>query len=184
MTSESLDAGRSERTGIDSNDPDPFSRGTRPVIVDFTFPTRPVGDGPAAALPPQSEDAEPLAGVRLSPVLPVAVRSMPGMGRGVFATRAITAGEDFGRFPLLEVPETDPALEGVVNHYVFGRDEGPSYLVLGWPSLMNHVAGRPNVDREWVETAEGWMLRFFAVADIEAGAQLFIDYGCAEWWAQ
>lgn len=183
MTSESLDVGsRPERSGSDANEPDPYSRAHGTLIVDLSRASH-------AALtidgfPAPAADARVQLGVRLSPLLPVLVRSIPGMGRGVFAARAIAAGEDFGRFPLLEVPESDPALGGVVNHYVFGRDEGPSYLVLGWPSLMNHVAGRPNVDREWIETAEGWMLRFFAVADIDCGAQLFIDYGCPEWWAQ
>ena len=104
------------------------------------------------------------------------------MGRGVFATRLIHAGEDFGTFPLLALPDGDPALNGLINDYVFGRDEGPSYLVLGWPSLLNHVARVPNMDREWVETPEGWALRFFAVRDIASGEQMLIDYGCEQWW--
>lgn len=181
MASESLDVGgRSERASADTNDLDPFSRGTRSVLVDLSPLHRQAG----SHSPAQSafDVVVPTEGVRLWPALPIAVNSTPTMGRGVFATRAILKGEDFGRFPLLEVPEGDPGLSGVVNHYVFGQDEGPSYLVLGWPSLMNHIAGRPNMDREWIETAEGWMLRFFAVADIRPGEQLLIDYGCEEWW--
>lgn len=183
MASESFDVGaQTEKSGADAIEPDPFSRSHRSAMVDITFPGRVTG--PQNPQPLQPDEPEQSVGVRLSPVLPIVVRTCPGMGRGVFAARAIAAGEDFGRFPLLEVPETDPALEGVVNHYVFGRAEGPSFLVLGWPSLMNHLAGRPNIDREWVETTEGWMLRFFAIADVKPGQQLFIDYGCPEWWAQ
>lgn len=99
------------------------------------------------------------------------------LGRGVFATRALAAGETVELCPTLEVADGD--VSGLLGDYVFrsGTNEANVILVLGYGMLYNH-SFEPNA--EYVEDEEGW-IAFVATRPVEAGDELTIDYG-AEWW--
>lgn len=64
----------------------------------------------------------------------------------------------------------------LLSHFWFEDDrDGSVFLVLGYMSLVNHSL-TANTDREWLSTAEGEVVSFYAIRDIAPGEQLFIDY--------
>lgn len=109
---------------------------------------------------------------------PVRVRMAPGMGRGVFASRAIRAGEVLGEFHTIRLPanEVAAARGSTLSQFWFEDDaDGSAFLVLGWIELINH-SSTPNADRSWRASAEGEVVTLYATHAIAAGEQLFIDY--------
>lgn len=103
------------------------------------------------------------------------VRTIPDMGRGVFAARPFRAGEVVEVCPVI-VLATGEGAAGTLADYVFcWGDDGRLAVALGHGSLYNHSA-TPNAafdadfDRREVV--------FRAARAIEAGEQIFIDY---EW---
>jgi SET domain-containing protein len=120
----------------------------------------------------------------LHPHRPATLLSKPAIrvgegpfGRGVFAARAIAAGETLELCPTLEVGEDDAS--GLLADYVFGsaQDDHGVVLPLGYGMLYNHSA-EPNT--EYVEEEPG-VIAFLATKPIAAGEECVIDYG-PEWW--
>ncbi|MDX2258950.1 MAG: SET domain-containing protein-lysine N-methyltransferase [Hyphomicrobiaceae bacterium] len=110
---------------------------------------------------------------------PVEVRLVPGMGRGVFATADIAAGEVLGLFHTIHLPagEVRAAAGGVLSTFWFEDDaDGSAYVVLGFIELLNHSARAPNLERRWIAGEAGSMVELYALRDIAAGEQLKIDY--------
>jgi SET domain-containing protein len=99
------------------------------------------------------------------------------VGRGVFATAAISKGETIEVCPALAVDPDDA--NGVLLNYVVdpGDDSDGSVLMLGYGSLYNHSED-PNA--EYVYLADE-AYAFEALRDIAAGEEITISYG-AEWW--
>lgn len=99
------------------------------------------------------------------------------LGRGVFATRAITAGEIVELCPTLEVADDDAS--GRLRDYVFSSndDDSVAILPLGYGALYNHS---PNANCEHVEHGPG-VIAYVATRDVRAGDELTINYG-AHWW--
>lgn len=99
------------------------------------------------------------------------------LGRGVFARRAITAGEIVELCPTLEVE--DDAASGTLRDYVFSsnEDENVAILPLGWGTLYNHS---PDANCEHVEHGPG-LIAYVARRDVRAGEELTINYG-DHWW--
>jgi SET domain-containing protein len=105
------------------------------------------------------------------------------MGRGVFADRAIEAGETLAHFHTIKLPPADVAAiraelpdGGALGQFWFEDDvDGSAQIVLGWLELVNHSA-TPNLDRTWRGTPEGDVVTVFATRPIVRGEQLFIDY--------
>lgn len=99
------------------------------------------------------------------------------LGRGVFATRAIDAGEIVELCPTLEV--ADDAASGRLRDYVFSSndDEGIAILPLGYGALYNHSA---DANCEHVEHGPG-VIAYVARRRVRKGEELTINYG-AGWW--
>ncbi len=114
---------------------------------------------------------------------PIHIQSTPTMGRGVFAERAIDAGETLAEFHTIKLPPADVAAiraalprGGELGQFWFEDDaHGSAYLVLGWIELVNHST-RPNLDRTWRVTPLGDVVSVFATRAIAQGEQLLIDY--------
>lgn len=114
----------------------------------------------------------------------------PLHGRGVFAARALQAGEVVIENPALPLGNGDVRESGVIARYCFEwplEGEGRA-LALGEASLLNHA---PSAD-DGPRGPNGWHLRanlrwetdteqnrivFYAARDIEAGEECLIDYG-------
>lgn len=107
----------------------------------------------------------------------LAVRMTPTMGRGVFACRAVPCGAGLGSFYTIEVPaaEVRAMAGGTLSRFWFEDEDGSAAVVLGIVELINHST-TPNVGRRWLSSPEGQVVQIFALRDIAAGEQLFIDY--------
>lgn len=99
------------------------------------------------------------------------------LGRGVFATRAIQAGEIVELCPTLEVE--DDAASGRLRDYVFSAndDDTIAILPLGYGALYNHS---DDANCEHIEHGPG-VIAYVATRDVPAGEELTINYG-AGWW--
>ena len=114
------------------------------------------------------------------------IRTSPGRGRGIFAREAIARGTLIEAAPVIILPVSDcPSLDStVVYHYYFHWDGDPDgvgrgAIGLGLVTLCNH-SRRPlaRVDRNYLQET----LDLIAIADIEAGQEVTIDYGCTLWF--
>jgi uncharacterized protein len=117
----------------------------------------------------------------------IEVRTSSGRGRGVFACAAIAPGTIIEAAPVIVLPAADcPALDGtVIYEYYFHWDGDPDgvgrgALGLGLLTLCNHST-RPcaRVDRNYADLT----LDLVAIAPIEPGQEVTIDYGCTLWFA-
>src|SRR3954463_5988771 len=99
-------------------------------------------------------------------------------GRGVYATRRFDKAEAVEHCPTLELPGDD--VVGELGDYVFGSNSGDDEvtLLLGYGMLYNH-SSEPNC--EYVQE-EPRVITFVTTRPVEAGEELFIDYG-EEWWS-
>ena len=107
-------------------------------------------------------------------------------GRGVFAREAIAAGTVVEAAPVIIVPAAEcPILDRTVLHnYYFHWNgdpdgDGGGALGLGLVSLCNHSSRpRARVDRNFARHT----LDLVAIADIQSGDEITIDYGCELWF--
>lgn len=100
------------------------------------------------------------------------------MGRGVLARAPIAAGSPLGRFHTIRIPPDEVARmkHGTLSRFWFEDErDGAAFIVLGVIELINHSL-EPNVDRRWSASEEGEMVELYALRDIAAGEQLFLDY--------
>ena len=108
---------------------------------------------------------------------PIAVRSIPGKGRGVVAQRQFRAGETVERSPVIVLPATEAPLirQTRLAHYYFewGPDCQQAAIALGYGSLYNH-SYTPNARYEFRESEE--CLEFIALRDIQPGEEITINY--------
>jgi SET domain-containing protein len=99
-------------------------------------------------------------------------------GRGVFAARALAAGEVVEVCPVVILrnrwDEMPPEVRRVVFDWGYLSGRAPaSCLALGWGSMYNH-ANPANV--RYVAVPDEELLKFVAARDIAAGEELTINY--------
>jgi hypothetical protein len=117
---------------------------------------------------------------------PIAVRRVPGKGRGVVATRAVDAGELLATDPCFVLTGEDcDRLEATSLHghyFAHPKSDDLGCLVFGPISLVNHAA-EPSCRLDWVEDAElGWTVNLLADRPLAAGEELTIRYKAALWF--
>lgn len=109
--------------------------------------------------------------------LVISVGPSPGKGRGVFASRAIRAGEIIEEAPVIVLPgaEIEHIERTVLQDYYFlwGADEKDAAILLGVCSLCNH-SYEPNALFEL--RPESQTIRFVARRDIAAGEEITTNY--------
>jgi SET domain-containing protein len=111
----------------------------------------------------------------LSTVPTIRVVDVPGKGRGVIAARAIRAGEVIEQAPVVVVPPQQTRLVdlSVLEHYVYDWEDGAYAVALGAGSIFNHSYA-PNA--HYRKRAAQLQLEYYALVDIEAGAEVLINY--------
>lgn len=117
---------------------------------------------------------------------PIAVRLLPGKGRGVLATRAVAEGEPLCADACVTLTAEDcRRLEETSFHghyFAHPETEGEGCVVLGPTSLVNHSPD-PNCRLEWADTPHaGWIVRLLARRALAEGEELTIDYACPLWF--
>lgn len=116
----------------------------------------------------------------------LAIRAIPGKGRGVLARQAFPADALLVLCPTMELSAEDcRRLEATAlgTHY-FAHPERPGegLAVLGVITLLNHAA-RPSARLAWRHDPEaGWLAGLHAKAPLDEGAELTIDYDCPLWF--
>lgn len=105
---------------------------------------------------------------------PFVIGPTRGKGRGLFAARALAAGEVIERSPMLVLPHADLARvhATILDDYLFVW-ENTSAFALGMGGLFNH-SYTPNV--EYVRDYRTKMLVFETLRDIAAGEELTVNY--------
>lgn len=102
---------------------------------------------------------------------------VPGAGRGIFATAALTAGEIVESCPVIPLSPSDRSRlrkTELVNYYfLWGEKRDGAAVCLGFGSLYNH-SYEPNVRFE--KHINEARMDFYALRDIAAGEELTINY--------
>jgi SET domain-containing protein len=105
----------------------------------------------------------------------IQVKRVKGKGRGVFARRAIRAGEEIERVPVLVLPFDDEQVSSTwirLAGYCFVWGENTVAVALGYGSLYNH-SYRPNARYQDI----GRQTKvFFALRDIAPGEEITVNY--------
>lgn len=98
-------------------------------------------------------------------------------GRGVFATRAIPAGEIVESCPVLLVPAAQRHLvdDTALFDYYFNWPGGRAALALGYGSLYNHS---PRADARYRKNTDTLTVDIHAVRAIASGQEITVDYTC------
>lgn len=107
----------------------------------------------------------------------VQVKVSQEMGRGVYASETIKAGQNVMLCEILVLDQIDTfkVNSTSLKYYTFKFNETQDCLVLGLGEIFNHD-NRPNVSYGLVEHDGRMMMTFTALSDIDVRAQLFIDY--------
>ena len=118
---------------------------------------------------------------------PIAVRVLPGKGRGVLTTRAVAEGERLCADACVMLTADDcRKLEETSFHghyFAHPEVEGEGCVVLGPTSLVNHGGPAPNCRLEWADTPHaGWVVRLLARRPLAGDEELTIDYACPLWF--
>jgi SET domain-containing protein len=105
----------------------------------------------------------------------IRVVDVPGKGRGVVAARRIRAGEVIERAPVVVVPPSQTRLVdlSVLEHYVYDWEDGAYAVALGAGSIFNH-SYTPNA--HYLKRPKQMQLEYYALADIDAGAEVLVNY--------
>jgi SET domain-containing protein len=111
----------------------------------------------------------------------ITVKSFPGKGRGVVATRPIAAGETVECSPMLLCPAASIPEQGhPISDYVYGYGDELA-LCLGYASLYNH-SRNPNCTWDFDEDLPAIII--FATRPIGADEELTLDYGIPLWFRE
>ena len=105
----------------------------------------------------------------------VRITSVAGKGRGVVAARNIARGELIERAPVVVVPVDQRAHveRTALDHYVYDWRDGSLAVALGAGSIFNHSYA-PNA--HYLKRFDDGALEYVALVDIEAGAEITINY--------
>jgi uncharacterized protein len=130
-------------------------------------------------LEPDPRGSEPPSGL-------VTWRKIDGKGRGVVAVRAMRAGTEVERSPIIVVPMSDlldrDEPPTVPDQYLLAwSDEADQELAMGGGLLMFYNHGDdPNV--EFWTGPDGESMSVIALRDIAEGEELVYDYGVPLWF--
>lgn len=110
-----------------------------------------------------------------------------GRGRGLFAVRAIGAGDLIERACTVEIaPDQAARLDGMQPlgdfYFQHPEDKDAGLMVLGLMSLCNHNDD-PNADIQFdLESDIGWVASLVAKRSIGAGEEITYKYKCPLWF--
>lgn len=107
----------------------------------------------------------------------ITVQKTTRMGRGVFARATLPAGLLLETAPVIVMSKGEQSLldQTLLHDYIFlwGEKEDQCCMALGYVSLYNHSA---KANCEYVMDFEQQLISIITVREIQAGAELFINY--------
>ena len=107
----------------------------------------------------------------------IAVRSIPGKGRGVFATQTIVAGRLIEEAPVVVMPSHEVQYLDKIAlqdyYFLWGTEQRAAAIALGVCSICNH-SFEPNC--EYIRRYDTESICLVARRDIKAGEELTINY--------
>jgi SET domain-containing protein len=105
------------------------------------------------------------------------IRSAPGRGRGVLATRFLVSGSTIEVAPVIVIPEAERTLINptILSHYYYrwGQDQRDAAIGLGYASLYNHSFD-PNA--QYLKHTDRSVVEIVAIRDIEPGQEITVNY--------
>ena len=109
----------------------------------------------------------------------IEVAASKGKGRGVFATKDISAGSIIEVAPVVIMPEIsyEKLEQTLLADYLFENDYDELIMALGYASVYNH-SFEPNAD--WLVSEDKIIIS--ALKTIGSGDEIFIDYGWDPYW--
>ncbi len=105
------------------------------------------------------------------------IAEVPGKGRGMFCADELSPGDIIESCPIIKIPHDHlPLIDETRLHDYYFLWEEPGYkgcIALGYGSIYNH-SSTPNAEFtfDYVDSR----IKFHAVSDIEAGAEICFDY--------
>jgi SET domain-containing protein len=107
----------------------------------------------------------------------VAVRTVPGKGRGVFALKEFQAGDLIERSPVIVLSEVEYGhiKKTILEEYYYdwNKDDASRAIVLGAGSLYNH-SYQPNA--RYARRFEEREMDFIALRPIAEGEEVCVNY--------
>lgn len=120
---------------------------------------------------------------RLEPTQNVYAATVEGKGRGVFARRAIKAGELIERCPVIVCPGAEWELleQTALRDYYLNFGEHDTCILLGFGELYNHGSDDA-ANARTVRMPDRKLLDFVAIRDIQPDEEITFTYQCGPWW--
>ena len=111
------------------------------------------------------------------------VRAVARKGRGVFATRALRAGELLEAAPSVEIDD-DVRPGTALDDFPFAHPADPdrALIVFGLVSLMNHSDDPNTAESKRHVEGVGWIVESRASRDIAPGEEITRRYACELWF--
>jgi SET domain-containing protein len=111
--------------------------------------------------------------------LPVEMRPSPIHGRGMFATRPISAGTIVERAPLIPIHrDSDLTMESTLRKYDIAYKNGQHAVMLGYASIYNHSDDNNVI---WDFEPDEDIIYIKAIKDIRPGEEVCVSYGPNYW---
>lgn len=118
--------------------------------------------------------------MEIFPPKKIKIADVKGMGRGVFATEEITAGEIIEYCPVIFISEKETDFLEKENaileyYYLFQKEFNKSCVMFGYGSLYNH-SKNPNAEVDYDTKKSQNFLFFRAIKNIKSGEEVVFDY--------
>lgn len=108
---------------------------------------------------------------------PIVMGKSPIHGRGMFATRDIKKSQTIEVAPMIIYERDEIRGDAPLRDYPISYGDGKAAIMLGYGSIYNHSDFN---NAKWVFDSDDNLV-VYAIKDIAAGEEIFVDYGQPYW---